>query len=220
MSQKYQLLTNITKQIIHPRTKLPIKLYRIIATSRIQNGIIVINEGQTGGWIQSEKNLPNKADDNSWIAHNGMVFDDAVLLDGSIVMQNAAVYDKAVLKNSWVKEHARVYGNSKLIKSQVSGNVDIYGDADLDFVMCNNASKVGGRAIVKNSKIVHGAYVTDDAYLDGCELYDMARVYGKSRLINCVLKSAMLVRDETFENQTLSRDIELNASYPEIQGQF
>lgn len=217
---KYQILTNQHITIAHPRTKRETKLYRILALTDLKIGKITVKEGDIGGYIQSEKNLPNALDDNSWVAHTAMVFDNAILTNGSVAMQKSAIYDDAILDNTMAKENARAYGQTKLVNSQISGNVDIYDQAQLEYVMCVNASKIGGKAVVKNSKLYHGAFVTDTAYLEGCELYDMCRVYGKSRLINCFLKSAMLVRDETFENQTLTRDIELNASYPEIQGQF
>ena len=218
--KKFQLINADTKTIIHPNTGLPVKLFRIYALKTIQNGRIHIPEGSIGGYVRSEANLNNDPEDNSWVCHEGMVFDDAFVTNGGIVMQKAAAFGNAIVDHTMVQDHSRVYGSCKIYNSQLSGKTDVYGTSFLDFCNLYNSCKVSGNAKLKNCKLYHGAFVTDNSVLDNCELYDQSRVYGESNLINCKLSSAVLIRDQVLVNETISREIELQQSYPSIQGQF
>jgi carbonic anhydrase/acetyltransferase-like protein (isoleucine patch superfamily) len=221
MAQKYQILTNDTKTIAHPKTGLPVKLYRIYSLMKIRiSENMVIPEGQIGGFIQSEKNLPNIDTDGSWILHNAMVFDNAVVRNNSFVMQNAAVWGDSVIDKSAIKEFVRVSGKAVIASSTLTGNVDVDGSTHVTNSVCKNYAKVTGNAIVADCELVNGAYIGDNSEVLKSKLYDYSRVYGNSYVIDCILQNGAIIRDKRIANQTISQDITLNKHYPEIQGQF
>lgn len=215
--KKYQLLTADTKMITHPKTKLPTKLYRIIALKTWNRGIIRINEGDIGGYIQSEENL--RHDDDSWVFHDGMIFDNATLAD-TIVMQRAAVFGEVKLNNCMVKDYTRIFDNVRAKDSQFSGNTDAYGNAVIEFCNLNNSCIINGNTHVSNTKLYHGAMIGDSAIVSNSTLHDTARILGNSNVENCKLTSSVCIFNETKKNETLSRDIILNQSYPEIANAF
>ena len=72
-------------------------LHRIVCVTAFASVAV----GDTGGWVESEKNLSQSGD--AWVYGNAKVYGDA-----------------------WVYGNAKVYGNA-----DVSGNAKVYGDADV-----------------------------------------------------------------------------------------
>lgn len=114
-----------------------------------------VNEGDFGGWIESEDNLSQKGNcwvyddaavrgrakvlDNAKIKNNAMIFDyaqvsdDAVLCDYAQASNNARVYGNAMMFGwSRAYNYAEVFGNSKL-KDNVRALLDawVYGDVEV-----------------------------------------------------------------------------------------
>ena len=191
----------------------------MIAVSTWKRGKILIKEGDIGGYCQGEHNVPNDTTDNSWVAHNAMIFDDAILIN-SIIMNTSSVFNSAKLNNSMIQDTSKVFGNAQLIDSQCHGNSDVYGNAILKFTICRDAVKISGNAQLTDCKLWQGAYVTDDVTAINCQFYDQSRAYGRCRLDNCNFKSATLVRDADLKNETLSRDIQLNVIAPSVSQNF
>lgn len=102
----------------------------------------IINTGELGGWIESEKNLSQV--DNAWVYGDAMVYDDAIVSDNAWVYCNAKVYDNAnVCGNAIIRDHARVFGNVL-----VSDNADIFNHA----IICGYV-EVRGNAEISNAKV-------------------------------------------------------------------
>lgn len=102
----------------------------------------IINTGELGGWIESEKNLSQV--DNAWVYGDAMVYDDAIVSDNAWVYCNAKVYDNAnVCGNAIIRDHARVFGNVL-----VSDNADIFNHA----IICGYV-EVRGNAEIRNAKV-------------------------------------------------------------------
>lgn len=102
----------------------------------------IINTGELGGWIESEKNLSQV--DNAWVYGDAMVYDDAIVSDNAWVYCNAKVYDNAnVCDNAIIRDHARVFGNAL-----VSDNADIFNHA----IICGYV-EVRGNAEIRNAKV-------------------------------------------------------------------
>lgn len=79
-------------------------LHRIVCVTAFAN----VSAGDTGGWIESEKNLDQNG--NAWVYDNALVYGDAQVYDNALVSGNARVYgnarvekidDYTVLKNTW-----------------------------------------------------------------------------------------------------------------------
>lgn len=102
----------------------------------------IINTGELGGWIESEKNLSQV--DNAWVYGDAMVYDDAIVSDNARVYCNAKVYDNAnVCGNAIIRDHVRVFGNVL-----VSDNADIFHHA----IICGYV-EVRGNAEIRNAKV-------------------------------------------------------------------
>ena len=102
----------------------------------------IINAGELGGWIESEKNLSQV--DNAWVYGNAMVYDDAIVSDNAWVYDNAKVYGEAeVSGNATIWDHARVFD-----EALVYDNADIFNNA----IVCGYAD-VNGEAKIRNAKV-------------------------------------------------------------------
>lgn len=120
-SMKYQLLRNNYENFIHPLTGLPIRLFRIIAMRDFEISIdeisIQIKEGDIGGLIQNEKNLSH--DDSSWVMNQAKVFDNAIL-SNSIIRDESWIFGQSVLENTITTGKSFIYGKQKsLIQESV-----------------------------------------------------------------------------------------------------
>lgn len=130
------------------------KKYELISETKVINGVELhrikaiesfgnINEGDLGGWIESEKNLSQSG--HAWVGGeatvrgNATVFGDAVVCGNATVCGNAWVSGNAIIcGNAKVDGHAKACGNAK-----VDGHAMVGGDS----MVCGNA-KVGGNAKV------------------------------------------------------------------------
>lgn len=125
--RKY-VMTDITKEFMHPRwqNKL-VTVHRIRATRDIPERHVVA--GQLGGWIESEHNLTQG--NNSWVAEDGMVFDNAVCMVNALVSGNAMLYEDAVHRGtSLLTDNAQQYGYSQTGgTSALGGNMTVAGGA-------------------------------------------------------------------------------------------
>ena len=106
MNKKYEFVPGDEIVIAPGRTVKRIRALVAIAA-------LGIAPGDTGGYIESEKNL-------SQVYGNAWVFGDARVFGDALVFGDARVYGDA-----WVYGDAQVYGNA-----QVFGDARVYGNAD------------------------------------------------------------------------------------------
>lgn len=85
------------------------RLYQIVALKSFGS----VLEGDTGGYIQSEKNLSHEG--NCWVADNAVVFDNARIEDNAYIGGNAAIGGTSL-----------IYGDTFLI-----GRMALMSDADI-----------------------------------------------------------------------------------------
>jgi len=109
---KYKL----TKQKIEHNGRT---LYRIQALKPFGD----VDEGDLGGYIESEKNLSQ--DGGCWVYGDAKVYGDAQVFDDARVFGDAKVYGDALVYGD-----AQVYGNARVFgDAQVYDNAWVYGDA-------------------------------------------------------------------------------------------
>lgn len=115
-----------------------------------------VKEGELGGWIESEKNLPEH-ERPSWVAGDAKVFGNAVVFDDSYIDGNAQVYDNAIIRDAFVGGEAKVYEYSRLkYGPHISEHANIHDHAELsggDIYVSGNA-EVSGNAKVSGYDII------------------------------------------------------------------
>lgn len=121
-----------------------------------------VKAGDIGGYVESEKNLSHEGE--AWI------YDNAAVIEGGFVCDDAKVSDKAVVRgDGYVYENARVFG-----EADIAGSAEIYGNA-----------KVYGKALVcGNSQVCGLAEVYEEARILSGYIFDLAKVHGKREVNN------------------------------------
>ena len=108
-------------------------------SGRILRRIRRIEDGELGGWIESEKNLSQ--DGECWVDDNAHVYDDARVFGNAQVFWCAYVYD-----------YAKVYGNA-----EVSGSANVYGDAKVyGNARVYDHAEIYGEAVVRGNARIYG----------------------------------------------------------------
>lgn len=108
-------------------------------SGRLLHRIRRIEDGELGGWIESEKNLSQEGD--CWVDDNAYVYDDARVFGNAQVFWCAYVYD-----------YAKVYGNA-----EVSGSANVYGDAKVyGNARVYDHAEIYGEAVVRGNARIYG----------------------------------------------------------------
>ena len=134
----------------------PDQYYRVKALKSF--GVVGVNyvkKGSIGGIVSGPNNLSQEG--NCWIANNARV------LGTSRVIDNARVYNRAIVKNSNISERARIYGNARVENSDITDNARIYDNA-----VVLNSRYIGGRAKIHgNAHVNTGGYIAGNADISG-----------------------------------------------------
>ena len=130
-----------------------VKLHRIKALNSFGN----TNEGDLGGWIESEKNLSQDGD--AWVGGNAMVFNDAWVGEDATIDADATVCE-----NAKVSGNAIIFGNA-----WVGGKAMVFNDAWVseNATVCENATVRGNATVDGNARISGNAWVYDNAKVGG-----------------------------------------------------
>lgn len=155
-NDKYQLLENDTKEMDG------VKVHRIQALKSFRWNEQTIQEGDLGGYIQSEDNLSHELGDSSWVSDNSIVYGDSVVRDDTYVEGNSIVKDSVIEHVSHVK--------GSFVKGSNIGATDVY-DTHV------HLSDIGGGRVtnstVNNSRVINtGADKSQivEAYVKDSEL--------------------------------------------------
>ena len=214
---KYAILNKNYENFNHPKTQLPIRLYRIIAMKDFQigdeNEEITIREGTVGGLVQAKTlngelvcNLPQ--DDGSWIFNTAKLFDNAELKN-SILKDNAMVFGNAKLSNSIATGRSRCFDNCIIEGSFLTDNVDICDNAIVKNSQAFHASKICGNSEVINTEL-NGTNRIYSSFVRDSKMFDIAEVTRNSKVIGCHLSKRAVISNREITNETISEDIELN----------
>lgn len=142
MNTKYEF-TGETKRV------KGITLHRIRALKTFGE----IREGDTGGWIEAERNL--NIYDTAWVFGQAQVYGNAFVAEG------ATVYDKAQIRGN-----ASIYGNARIYnETQIYGNARIFDKAQLydRCHVCGDAAIGGSVCISDDAYITHTATIIGNA---------------------------------------------------------
>ncbi|MGM9603010.1 MAG: hypothetical protein ACI3W5_15675 [Faecousia sp.] len=120
-----------------------------------------VKAGTLGGWIEKEDNL--RQDGDAWVADNGIVMGNSMLLGKARVSDEAIVMGNAVITgHAHVRDNATVAGNAFL-----AGYAIVGGQACVsDFAVVEDHAVVTSSAILGEFAHVGGdAVITAEAYL-------------------------------------------------------
>lgn len=158
-AKKYELTDDVLEYEDHT-------LHRIKALVDI---IGVVEAGELGGWIESEKNLSHKG--KCW------VYGDAKVFGCAKVYGDASVYGIAdICGNAAVYGNADIYGNATVCgHAIIYGNACVYGDATVHEYACvygyaevyDHADVYGNAVLSMNAKVYDDAEVCEDAKVQG-----------------------------------------------------
>lgn len=175
------LLQHDALQMRHPLDRKNIvRLYKIISTKAFfcERLNRTIEKYEIGGYVESIRNLD--PDFPVWINNTGRVFDNAVLLDGSVMNNNCMVFGDAEVTNSKISGNSRIYGNAKVTNSIV---------ADLASIKDN--------AIVTNCEIINSPLIKDDCELVDCMVHTGVTFGGGAKATNCTIGDTSIIRGTT-----------------------
>jgi carbonic anhydrase/acetyltransferase-like protein (isoleucine patch superfamily) len=142
------------------------RLRRIRALRNFGDGPGTVQQGELGGFIESENNLSHQ--ENSWVYDNARVYGQARVAEDAQVLEDATVHGHAqLLGNAQVFGRARVGGRARLLD-----NAQVFGDAE-----------IGGNAVISDNGQVYGnAVLRDIVWVRGD-----AQVYGTAKAIERTL---------------------------------
>lgn len=169
----------------------------------------IVKQFEIGGYVQSLNNLDSK--NPVWLSHKSKVFDDAKIINGSYLSENATVFGNATVNCSRLKDSARVFGDANLYKTTMSGLSEIKDNADVQYSTLSNSSVISNKSSVVKCKLYTGASIKDNSVVHSSELHDTSRILGNSNVKNCILKGSAVVRDKTVENGTFDEVSDLKS---------
>lgn len=131
------------------------ELYRIRACKDMCNekGFAFVNEGDLGGFIESERNLG--ISDASWVRFNAKVYGNAVVKENATITDNVEVYGNAVIKgNSTIYGKCQVSGDCTVESTLMNGCARVSGTAKVTNSSLGGMINVGSNAVIRNSRLI------------------------------------------------------------------
>lgn len=204
---KYKILKNDHIDIKHPKTKKPIRLYRILALKSFESKVGTVTEGSIGGFISDDTNL--NQNDSSWLFHLAKIFDNALLVD-SVLLDNAVACENAIIQDSVCRVQAMIAGDATVSNSMISNGATVDGSAVVSESKLFDSVRVWGSPTIERSILHDGVVVRDNAKVKNCVLRDTVLVKGLSDIENCQYSGYTSINNAVCKNETRREDVDLN----------
>jgi acetyltransferase-like isoleucine patch superfamily enzyme len=135
-------------------------LHRIRALRDIDSCTYYADEGDLGGYIESEDNLSH--DDESWVADNAKVFGDAIIQGNASIEDDVVISGDVVIENDVsITNNVQINNGDRLYnKIFISGEIEISDDV----IITGNVKLYGKHRIGGNAKITSN---DDILYIEG-----------------------------------------------------
>jgi carbonic anhydrase/acetyltransferase-like protein (isoleucine patch superfamily) len=167
-----------------------------------------------GGYVESIDNLD--PDNPVWVDHRARVFDNAKILNGSLVTESSVIFGNSEIDASRIKNYARIHGNSKITKSTVKGLSEIKGNVKLFNCQVSNSAMIFEHADVSNTILETGSCIRGNAVVDRSILKDTSQIQGNSQVVNCKLGGRAVILEGEHSNASFYEDYNLKTeSYSE-----
>lgn len=171
----------------------------------------IVQMHNIGGYIQSIENLdPNTP---VWVDHRARVFDDAKILNGSLITESCVVFGNAKVSASRLKNYSRVHGNCEVDNSHLEGLCEVKGNSKLIGCQLSNSAMIFEDAVVENSILSTGACIRGKSVVSNCILNDAAQIQGNSIVNNCKLSGRYVITEGEHNNQSYFEDYNLKTEY-------
>lgn len=177
--------------------------------SIVENKMVEIHS--IGGYVQSIDNLDS--DNPVWIDHRSRVFDDAKILNGSLLTESSVVFGTAKVSSSRIKNYSRIHGNSEVSNSYLEGLCEVRGNAKLVGCQLSNSAMIFENAVVKNSVLSTGTCIRGNSVVTNSVLNDASQIQGESIVNNCKLSGRYVIMNGEHNNQSYFEDYNLKAEY-------
>lgn len=204
---KYKILKNDHIDIKHPKTKKPVRLYRILALKSFECKVGTVAEGSIGGFVADETNL--NQNDSSWLFNQAKIFDNALLVD-SVLLDNAVACQNAIIQDSVCRVQALVLGDVTISNSLVTNGATVDGSAIISDSKLFDSVRVWGSPKIERSVLHDGVVVRDHAQVTRCVLRDTVLIMGTSNIENCQYSGYISINNSIHKNETRRQDVELN----------
>lgn len=151
-----------------------VRRIQAITTIKDNNGNIIAQNGDLGGFIEKPSNLSHEGscwvDDDALVCGNAKVNDDALVAFDAVVFGGAKVSGHAkVLENAQISDHAEVTDYAEVSGeatvreyAKVSGHANVSDDADV-----SGKAKISGNAIIRGYAEISGNVELDKGIIDG-----------------------------------------------------
>lgn len=206
---KYQLLKHDYLDIVHPVSKINVRIFRIISLRPIENPFHGHIPAETiGGYVQSMANLD--MNDESWLFHTSKVFGNAVVSLNTVVYDSAAIFEAATVGGSIIRDYSKIYGEAKILSSVFEGRCTISGKSNVNASSIYNSCLIDGYATVIETTMKDGSMIRGSAKVSKSVLTDTCEIGGTANIINCNVGGRYVCMHGQHVNESLFDDIELN----------
>lgn len=203
-------LNPITKRIYEleellTEVKFKLEHYKIVLEKR------TIEIHTIGGYVQSIENLD--PDCPVWVDHRARVFDNAKILNGSLITESCVIFGDAVINASRLKNYSRVHGKSEVMYSYLEGLCEVKGNAKLTRCQLSNSAMIFEDAVVDNCVLTTGTCIRGKSFVKNSILNDASQIQGESTVENCKLSGRYVVLGGEHLNESFFEDYNLKTEY-------
>lgn len=207
--EKYQLLKHDYLDIVHPVTKINIRIYRIISLRHIDNPFHGPIPAETiGGYVQNISNLD--MNDDSWLFHTSKVFGNAIATGNTVVYDSSAIFDNAIVNASIMRDYSKIHDEAKVSSSVLEGRCVVSGKSNVNFSSIYNSCLIDGYATVNETTMKDGSMIRGNAKVSKSVLIDTCEIGGTANIMNCQVGGRYVCNHGQYSNVSLYDGIELN----------
>lgn len=203
LNTKQKLFENLSNDLDDLKLKIE-NCQNILDTRTIEMHTI-------GGYAQSIDNFD--PDTPVWIGNKSRIFDNAKLLNGSLVTESALIFGNAKVDCCRIKNYARIHGNCEVIKSTLQDLCEIKGHAKLTNTQVKNSAMIFQNAVVSDSILETGALIRGEAVVNNSILKDASQIQGDSEVYNCKLGGRFVIMEGKHINETYYEDYNLKTEF-------
>jgi len=164
-----------------------------------------------GGYAQSIDNFDSE--NPVWLGNRSRIFDDAKLLNGSLVTESALLFGNSKIECSRIKNYARIHGNCQIVKSTLQDLCEVKGNAKLTNTQVKNSAMIFENAIVTNTILETGAFIRGNCSVNNSILKDASQIQGDSYVDNCRLSGRYVITEGNHSNQSYYEDYNLKTEF-------
>lgn len=148
-----------------------LELYQIKALKNFtRSDGVKVKVGDLGGFVQSETNLSQDGtcwiDDTSIVRGTAKVGEGALILNSSLIKDNAVILGNVTVKNSTISDEAMILDGCQISNSHIYDSPNITGRVQIANSTIYGEAKISGEVRIGDSKISDEAIIKDKAIIE------------------------------------------------------